>query len=77
MNVAGIECGSREGQDVGIVGHGFGATLAMQLQHKLKPASLALLAPALRSRGVEATRESLVGLMAAAAAATKISPMKA
>ncbi|RKZ18412.1 hypothetical protein DRQ53_00735 [bacterium] len=34
-------------KNVSIVGHGFGATLAMQLEHKLKPASLALLAPAL------------------------------
>ena len=37
-------------KNVGIVGHGFGATLAMQLEHKIRPASLALLAPALYPR---------------------------
>jgi len=37
-------------KNVSIVGHGFGGTLAMQLQHKMRPASLALLAPALYPR---------------------------
>lgn len=37
-------------KNVSIVGHGFGATLAMQVQHKLRPAALALLAPALYPR---------------------------
>jgi esterase/lipase len=37
-------------KNVGILGHGFGATLAMQLEHKIRPASLALLAPALYPR---------------------------
>ena len=37
-------------KNVSIVGHGFGATLAMQLQHKIRPASLVLLAPALYPR---------------------------
>lgn len=37
-------------KNVGIVGHGFGATLAMQLEHKYRPSSLALIAPALYPR---------------------------
>jgi esterase/lipase len=37
-------------KNVSIVGHGFGATLAMQVQTKVRPAGLALLAPALYAR---------------------------
>lgn len=37
-------------KNVAIVGHGFGATLAMQMEHRVPPASLALLAPALYPR---------------------------
>lgn len=37
-------------KNVSIVGHGFGATLAMQVEHRIPPASLALLAPALHPR---------------------------
>lgn len=37
-------------KNVSIVGHGFGATLAMQVQAKIRPNALALLAPALFPR---------------------------
>lgn len=37
-------------KNVSVVGHGFGATLAMALDHKIRPASLALIAPALYPR---------------------------
>jgi esterase/lipase len=37
-------------KNVSIVGHGFGATLAMQIENRLRPAALALLAPALYPR---------------------------